>query len=262
VTILSLPGIFPFTKGRKTRMFKKTAVIRLVVVSVCLAVSGLANADLVTHNNYTLNISTNIVIHTDGTEWLQWDETEGKSISEAISDYASDGWVLAGNAQMNALFTDFGWTVGSDENTGYAQSSSFTSNVDDSAMDKFIELFGVTFSVSGGDPLVWGGVFGEGVESLRLTSATFGNDLDNDERYNNASVMSDYTFDSQWDDDKVSLRADTPNGDRYTSKVEGTGIALVRVTSVSEPASLAIFALGIMGLASRRFKKQPKRQER
>jgi hypothetical protein len=243
-------------------MLKKTAVIRLVVASVCLAVSSLANAELVTHNNYTLDTSTHIVTHTDGTEWLQWDETEGRSILEAMSDYASDGWVLAGNTQMNALFADFGWTVGADENTGYGQSSSFTSNVDDSAMDKFIELFGVTFSVSGGDPLVWGGVFGDGIASLRLTSATFGNDLDNDDRYNNASVMSDYTFDSQWYDDKMSLRADTPDGDRPTSKSEGTGIALVRVTSVSEPASLAIFALGMMGFTSRRFKKPSKRQER
>jgi hypothetical protein len=49
------------------------------------------------------------------------------------------------------------------------------------------------------------------------------------------------------------------NGDRYGStgqKHPNVGAFFVRSVAVPEPSSLAIFALGIIGLASRRFKKQ------
>jgi hypothetical protein len=239
-------------------MLKKIAVIRLVVASVCLAVSSLANAELVTHNNYTLNTSTNIVTHTDGTEWLQWDETKTKSISEAMSDYASDGWVLAGNAQMNALFANFGWTVGTDENTSYSTYTGYTSNVDDSSMDKFQELFGYTHFAEGGP-------FGYGVNAIMYSMAVYGDDGDNDGFFNFAVVISDSVVRGQPQPNHAELYKDSRDGNNMLTTADSSpqwGVALVRVTSVSEPASLAVFALGIMGLASRRFKKQPNRQER
>ena len=47
--------------------------------------------------------------------------------------------------------------------------------------------------------------------------------------------------------------ANFPNRAQY---IQTTGIAMVRRTEVPEPTTLAIFALGMIGLASRRFKKQ------
>jgi hypothetical protein len=86
-----------------------------MIASAGLAVSGLANAVPITHYGYTLNPSTNIVTHTDGTEWLKWDQTLNESIDSALSIYASQGWMLASNTQMAGLFADFGCAHGTDE---------------------------------------------------------------------------------------------------------------------------------------------------
>jgi hypothetical protein len=225
-----------------------------MIASVGLAVSGLANAVLITHNDYTLNSTTNIVTHTDGTEWLQWDVTKGQSISDALGNYAIDGWKLAGNAQMATLFGHFGWPVGTDESTNYVQSSSYTHGIDDSSMDKFIELFGYTYRFSGGS-------FGVGVAAHDVAVAIFGSDLDNDNRYNLAEIRTDYTFtysDGNTDEygDKAYLENDIDHNYGYDIKNSVYGVVLVREALVPEPASLAIFALGTIGLALRRFKKQ------
>jgi len=222
-------------------------ILITIIASVCLAVSGLANAVVITHNNYTLNPSTNIVTHTDGTEWLQWDVTKGKSIDEALGIYESDGWVLAGNTQMGSLFADFGWIGGIDENSTYYYDSPYTSIDGDSAMDQFLELFGNTRTESGG-------TYGEGANELREVIALFGDDADGDSKFNAAAVQSDYKILSRFTTDyKTSSLRDT-----YTSSniFSNYGVALVRVTEVPEPSTLAIFALGMIGLASRRFKKQ------
>jgi hypothetical protein len=222
-------------------------ILITIIASVCLAVSGLANAVVITHNNYTLNPSTNIVTHTDGTEWLQWDVTKGKSIDEALGIYESDGWVLAGNTQMGSLFADFGWIGGIDENSTYYYDSPYTSIDGDSAMDQFLELFGNTRTVSGG-------VYGVGADEVREVIALFGDDADGDSKFNAAAVQSDFTTFSTITDKYIALRT----SDILTSSNINSiyGVALVRVTEVPEPSTLAIFALGMIGLASRRFKKQ------
>jgi len=45
--------------------------------------------------------------------------------------------------------------------------------------------------------------------------------------------------------------------DANASDTEAQGFQLYRAISVPEPTTLAIFALGMIGLASRRIKKQP-----
>jgi hypothetical protein len=228
----------------------KFRILIVMIASVGLAVSGLANAVPITHNDYTLNPTTNIVTHTDGTEWLQWDVTKGQSISDALGTYAGDGWVLAGNAQMAALFGNFGWSVGTDENTQTYIDGIYTSGVDDSTYDEFLELFGLTINVEGG-------YYGYGVNSLMNAEVYFGGDLDGDGNYNRAYVKSDIIFNwggqsSEQADRMGMFPDDYPESDsRYD-----IGVALVRMASVPEPASLAIFALGTFGLALRRFKKQ------
>jgi hypothetical protein len=230
----------------------KSRILIVMTASVGLAVSGLANATQITYNGYTLNPSTNIVTHTDGTEWLQWDETDDKSISGALSDYASDGWVLAGNAQMGALFADFGWSVGTDENTSYSNYTDHTINVDDSSMDKFQELFGYTAFAEGGP-------FGVGVDAIMHSLVVYGDDADNDGFFNFAVVISDSVVHGSPQPNHAELYRDSRNGNNMLTADDHApewGVALARVTSVSEPASLAIFALGTIGLALRRFKKQ------
>jgi hypothetical protein len=233
----------------------KFRILIVMISSVGLAVSGLANAATITYNNYTLNPSTNIVTHTDGTEWLQWDVTEGDSISEALISYASDGWVLAGNDLMATLFGHFGWNVGSDENTMYnIQKINYTPLDDVTPMDEFIELFGAT-SVS------VGGNVGIGNASLVTSRAWFGSDDDDDGLYNMVAVMSDYSAtqsngSTAWVNNRAMVTTELAH-DNYSDNYYG--VALVRSAPVSEPASLAIFVLGTIGLALRRFKKQSKK---
>jgi hypothetical protein len=223
-----------------------------MIASVCMAVSGLANAVPITHNDYTLNPTTNIVTHTDGTDWLQWDVTIGESINSALSKYASEGWMLASNAQMAGLFTDFGWGSSVQEDDTVATIGTYSASADESAMDEFIELFGTTYSNQ---------VRCSQVDILcqRRTSALFGSDLDDDGFFQYAHVHSDYLlcgrgacYESPDFARIVSDSYRSIDADRIMYDA-GFGVALTRVVDVPAPSTILIFALGLMGLASRRF---------
>ena len=55
----------------------------------------------------------------------------------------------------------------------------------------------------------------------------------------------------------VGVGGNTGAADDFTGVLDYTVARWTPATSVPEPSTIAIFALGIMGLASRRFKKQP-----
>ncbi|MCW8833311.1 MAG: PEP-CTERM sorting domain-containing protein [Colwellia sp.] len=207
-----------------------------------------SSAGLITHNGYTLNEDTN-VISGKGMEWLQWDVTFLTSIDVALSLYGADGWKLASNQQMSELFNSFGlashnlWDA--DENTSQFLTSPFERG-EDITIDpelQFLSLFGFTRGLTEG----WW-------DLQKETSAIFGNDLDADGLYNIASVTDDYELAPfmRQKTNSVSLRSDVFTNKQYG----GFGIALVRTTSVPEPTTLAIFALGMLGLASRKFNKR------
>jgi hypothetical protein len=223
----------------------KFRILITMLASVCLAVCGLANAALITHNNYTLNTDTNIVSHTDGTEWLQWDVTLNTSIDSALSSYASQGWMLASNTQMAGLFTDFGWgsSLVDDDNT--VSNMAYSHGTEESASDKFIQLFGMTWS---------------GSNQALVSDAIFGNDPDQDGFIKLAHIGSDRCLRFNRDGSCSNFRDDFARYEsdfiRYDEVRSSAGIALVRVAVVPEPSASLIFVLGLMGLASRRFKKQ------
>jgi hypothetical protein len=236
-------------------------ILITMIASVGIAVSGLANAALITHNNYTLNPSTNIVTHTDGTEWLQWDETKGMSISGALRRYASEGWVLAGNTQMSELLSDFGFNVSIDENIETVFQSPETRTTDDEWIDHLQALFGVHKLWEGDDY-----DRGVGVNANAVTYVNYGSDLDGDLKYSRLIAETDFLIiaDDRWggpdyiyDIYGYAAVVQYDHGGPTADTVDPLfGVALVRVTSVPEPSTLAIFALGMIGLASRRFKKQ------
>jgi hypothetical protein len=237
----------------------KFRILKTTIVSAFLLVSGLAEAGLISHNNYSLNTDTNIVTN-NGTEWLQWDVTIGESINSALSKYASEGWMLASNAQMAGLFTDFGWgsSVQEDDkiDTIIDTIGNYSASGDESAMDNFIELFGTTFffSFSGSNPA--------GILDQRSASALFGSDLDNDGMFRYALVNSDYYRCTRGScselADSASMVSDSfwnIDGNYIIDYARG-GVALTRVVDVPAPSTILIFALGLMGLAARRFKKK------
>jgi hypothetical protein len=224
-----------------------------MIASVGLAVSGLAHAATITYNNYTLNPSTNIVTHIDGTEWLQWDQTLDESIDSALSIYASQGWMLASNTQMAGLFADFGFANGTDEGSTYNASSPYVGGTDVQPHDFFIQLFGTTGSFVG-TAGSWG--FGIGINAKIYTDAMFGSDLDNDGYFNHAMIHSDYTefpYGFLGPASIITTDSSTLTSSHYQTD---RGVALVRVSEVDEPASFAILTLGLIGLGFRRFKTQ------
>jgi hypothetical protein len=239
----------------------KFRILIVMIASVGLAVSGLANAVPITHNDYTLNPTTNIVTHTDGTEWLQWDVTKGQSILDALGAYAGEGWVLAGDAQMAELFGRFGWSLEMDmlEYPRFqAIDGSYTSGGDDSEHDAFLELFGLTESIEGG-------YYGYGIDSWMRAVVGYGIYDDDcyattgsgDRCHGIVNVQSDsiihFNGTTNFRNDSVYMRA---LGQLASQDMSYSGVALVRAAEVPEPASLLFLVLGTFGLALRRFKKQ------
>jgi hypothetical protein len=227
--------------------------LKTTIVSAFLLVSGLAEAALISHNNYSLNTDTNIVTN-NGTEWLQWDVTIGESISSALGKYASEGWMLASNSQMAGLFTDFGWGSSVQDDGNIITRGTFSASTDESSMDKFIELFGSTYFVDRNRRCREQGAGGLGCS---MSVSIYGSDLDNDGLYKTANIYSDFVYcrdGCRNHEDTAHIVHDYYANVSYSSR--GVGIALVRVVEVPAPSTVLIFALGLMGLAARRFKKQ------
>jgi hypothetical protein len=227
----------------------KFRILIVMIASAGLAVSGLANAVPITHYGYTLNQSTNIVTHTDGTEWLKWDQTLDKSIDSALSIYASQGWMLASNTQMAGLFADFGFANGTDEETTYFSGSPYVGGTDVEPHDFFIQLFGTTSYTEGPN-------YGTGNDAYQAAKSLFGADLDKDGRFNIAFVMSDGTHINDGQMQHGAHLMDQFWNTLSSTSRDDVGIALVRVAEVDEPGSFAIFTLGLICLGFRRFKKQ------
>jgi hypothetical protein len=221
-------------------------ILVIMIASVCLPFSSLNNAALITHNNYTLNTDTNIVTNTDGTEWLQWDVTEGMSIVSALGQHASEGWVLAGNEDMASLFTDFGFFSGTAEGSSYTSYTPYVDGTDNSEQDFFIQLFGYTEANTAA-------YYGLGIDAYIQSKALYGSDMNGDSQYNLADVSSDFTSSGN----TVVARSAMFGASYLSGSIySGVGVAMIRTSKVSAPPVVAIFALGLMGLGFRRLKKQ------
>lgn len=215
--------------------------MKKVILTLCLVISGTAHSALITYNGYTLDTDTNIVTG-GGLEWLQWDQTQGKSINEAITQYNAAGWKLASNTQMAALFRAFTFNTTLMDNTYVGTSGSYVSGSDISIWDNFIALFADTSNV----PPEY---FGTGYDSMQFAQAVYGSDEDADGYYKTAYVRSDFVYSTGGEAQPLAvLRNDAFTN---TSLQGATGVALVRSASVPEPSTIAIFALGMLGLGMR-----------
>jgi len=101
----------------------------IAVTGIILSLSS--QASTVSFNGYTLDTNNNIVTG-GGLRWLQWDETVGLSVNEALAN--NNDWRVATDSEMNALMSDFGLTFG----------EIYQSNQDSSNITAFIDLFGET----------------------------------------------------------------------------------------------------------------------
>ena len=195
-------------------------MLKAVCAGLIFTLSGFANAGIIDHGGYT---------EVNGIDWLDWTSTLDMTQSQALA--ANVGWRAATltevRVMMNEVFeTTFAW------GDAHSISSGFGINISEKNM-MFNNLFGCT-RCSPNDNVTYALINGVGLVGTYRNMGGY------------TQVFAGY-------------------GKGYFGQVihhqTNAGVALVRgasneKTEVPEPTTLAIFALGMMGLASRRFKKQ------
>lgn len=212
-------------------------------------------------SDYVLDETTNTITDTaNGIEWLQWNQTTGMSINEALAAFNSDGWQLATNSQMAELFNAFDLSYGefiwtTEENLpqtydGPTDGVAIEDWINDPEL-QFVSLFSDTAEA-------WPNEGTCGVaDCLQMSAAYFGSDNDNDGQFKVARVYDDLQFNDGGGYQDLGSLAEMSNDiiDINTDTAYSRGVALVRVVNVSEPQTLTIFCLGIVGLLAFRAKK-------
>jgi hypothetical protein len=144
-----------------------------------------------------------------GLDWLDWTLTQDKTQAEALTLFSGAGWRVATDAEAVALIVNqFGLVV---DSSGWA--NGYTSPSWAADLSRFNDLFGITHGVS---------TSYASIEGFGLIGAN---------TYYNAFAGFDSGYYGQTDF----------HGDFM-------GVALVKVAAVSEPAIIALFSLGLVGI--------------
>jgi hypothetical protein len=204
------------------------------------------------------------IVSGGGLEWLQWDQTLGRSVDAVLTDPLFAGWRLANNNEMASLFNAF--TLGvtpwdTDPTTEQIQKTAWDSS-EASSFNNFLSLFSLTYnSTTDGklnrsieDPL-------HGALAWYGNGSPFGDPLDPVTGVARALVNDDFTNLPVHKlpgkkEAGAELGRDQPSGLHtadvtYSSGSEHSsiGVALVRVSAVPGQPTFAIFLLGMIGLA-------------
>jgi hypothetical protein len=204
--------------------FLKLAIISIIIATSFLA--NIANATLIDNGHYTT---------VNGIDWLDMSFTDNKSYNEVLTLIAAgqalDGWSVASFDDVRSMYGAFGFATTPDDTTGgyYATNTGF---------DDVLNMLGATYDSP----------------SYAFTVG-YVSDVGNN-FYGQATwqrvVQTGYKVNSlngYW-------RGDSWGSSQHDPAAQ-IGTYLMRTSvQVAEPSTLAIFALGMIGLASRRFKKQ------
>ncbi|MFT5755818.1 MAG: hypothetical protein ACI9LM_000530 [Alteromonadaceae bacterium] len=201
-------------------MHKMKRYLYVLLLAVC-CYSNIATAGIITYNGYTHDENTDYFSNST-LQWLQLDINGTYHVTNNTTTDTKNGYRIANSTEVMSLFDDF---VGSGPNL-------------DSDAEAFFKMLGKVYNYQDG--------------------------VDNILSFSYLAVSHDWLL----RDDVYFLK----NGSSIRGVASSTAYNPVRstpdirddflwvkdagVNNVPEPATLAIFALGMIGLASRRFKKQ------
>lgn len=233
-------------------MLKKT------IAAVCLMMCSMGSqAGLIESHGFSRD-DRSVLVTGQGLEWLTWDKTAGMSIRAALAIYAPDGWMLASNGQMAALFSQFqfGKTDWSTHESAEQQAYQTWDSEEGGKHRQFIDLFGATSTSSCGLGQLQYCYPAE--DAYYQAMAWYGTDQNNNGLYNLANVHDDFSYVasandvSRWDafaglsGDYTSIDAVHP----------WAGVALVRqvghLPTVPSPTTVSLLLFAMVGLALHR----------
>jgi len=205
--------------------------IKYLIAGVLLAVSSIANAGLI------INPAANVDDYTSIGEWNINDNFEGWGINQ-VTGASVNGGFLSGS-------------VASNKNDPMLILSSLNLDLTTSMFDILEIRVSRTGPASRFD-LFWGTNTKSGASASRQVAV---NNLQSDGLFD--VIQFDMSSVSDWDNTLNYIRIDPFSGTANAARTFNIDyIRVGSITPVPEPTSIAILALGLMGLASRKFKKQ------
>jgi len=205
--------------------FSNVVIIGCVLSFGCML--NVANAGIINNGDFTT---------VDGADWLDMSFTDGKSYNEVLSLIQSGntlfGWRVASFNEVEAMYRSFGYT----ETPNDTSDQYYVTN---NGYDQVLQHLGSTYN--GGTTYAF--------------TVGYVNNIGNNYSSQNTwqQVVQTGAISSNnngfWRGDSWGNAQSNANSMIGTYLTRGGAV-------VPEPSTLAIFVLGIMGLASRRFKKQ------
>jgi len=207
--------------------------IKYLIAGVLLAATSIANASLI------INPTVNVDEYTSIGEWDNNGNFEGWSVNQVTGASVSGG-LLSGSVANN-------------KNDPMLILNSLNLDLDTLMFDILEIRVSRTGPASRFD-LFWGTNTNRGASDRRQVAV---NNLQSDGQFD--VIQFDMSSVTDWDNTLNYIRIDPFSGFANATPARTFNIDYIRVgsiTPVPEPTSIAILALGLMGLASRKFKKQ------
>lgn len=206
----------------------KLRIFKAALAGLVLSLSNIANAGLIQTDYMNINDGLLVKDTSTGYEWATLTLNQ-HSVDQFMNSsiFANQGFIVANAVDLIHLFTSAGGTnIGMGNNTGAVNAAA-------SIVIKNLFHHTSPFTASSGNPWIHG-------------------------YYDNGSGGFDTgRVAAQGYENSHSFTIGSNNLNNVTSSHTHSAYTVwaYRTTAVPEPSTLAIFALGIMGLASRRFKK-------
>ena len=203
----------------------KFKFLKQLTIAYMLIVGTYANAGLINSDYLVLGDGLTYFDTETQFTWLDTTQTQNMTYANALSTFTD--YRLASNGEIEDLFGK----VFPNFQINYFGHSYYTGEGVIASNEASLDAFGLLNGTFGGSTNYTYGVYKDEDNISRL----FGG----------------------WDQSGGSFIAGLEHNGVYESANTGYGVMMVKKTEdVPEPSTLAIFALGMMGLAARRFKKQ------